>query len=156
MVISGFEWDDDNIFHVEAHEFTPEEVEEVFAGDHKIRRTRQKRYIALGETLDGRLAFVIEERPVYPHSGYTRRVVWLDHKMYEPLQVEFYDRRNSLLKTLTASGYTLHLERYWRPATMLMVNHQTGKRTTLNWLDYRFGNGLTGRDFDQNTLKRSR
>jgi len=108
------------------------------------------------ETLDGRLAFVIEERPVYPHSGYTRRVVWLDQQMYQPLQVEFYDRRNSLLKTLTASGYTLHLERYWRPATMLMVNHQTGKRTTLNWLDYRFGNGLTGRDFDQNTLKRSR
>jgi len=38
VVISGFEWDDDNIFHVERHEFTPEEVEEVFAGDHKIRR----------------------------------------------------------------------------------------------------------------------
>src|SRR6266567_540727 len=42
VVISGFEWDDDNIFHVERHEFTQEEVEEVFAGDHKIRRTRQK------------------------------------------------------------------------------------------------------------------
>ena len=37
MVISGFEWDDDNIFHIERHEFTPEEVEEVFAGDHKVR-----------------------------------------------------------------------------------------------------------------------
>jgi hypothetical protein len=35
---------------------SPEEVEEVFAGDHQVRRTRQKRYIALGETLDGRLA----------------------------------------------------------------------------------------------------
>jgi uncharacterized DUF497 family protein len=62
VVISGFEWDDDNIFHVDRHEFTPEEVEEVFAGDHKVRRTRQKRYIALGETLDGRLAFVVFRR----------------------------------------------------------------------------------------------
>ena len=62
MVISGFEWDDDNIFHIDSHEFTPEEVEEVFAGDHKIRRTRQKRYIALGQTLDGRLAFVVFRR----------------------------------------------------------------------------------------------
>ena len=62
MVISGFEWDDDNIFHIERHEFTPEEVEEVFAGDHKIRRTRQKLYIALGETPDGRLALVVFRR----------------------------------------------------------------------------------------------
>jgi uncharacterized DUF497 family protein len=61
-VISGFEWDDVNIFHIERHEFTPEEVEEVFAGDHKVRRTRQKRYIALGETLDGRLTFVVFRR----------------------------------------------------------------------------------------------
>ena len=62
MVVSGFEWDDDNIFHIARHEFTPEEVEEVFAGDNKVRRTRQKRYIALGETLDGRLAFVVFRR----------------------------------------------------------------------------------------------
>jgi uncharacterized DUF497 family protein len=34
-------------------------VEEVFAGSHKIRRAGEKRYIALGETLDGRLAFVV-------------------------------------------------------------------------------------------------
>ena len=62
MVVSGFEWDDDNVFHIERHEFTPEEVEEVFAGDHKVRRTRLKRYIALGETLDGRLALVVFRR----------------------------------------------------------------------------------------------
>ncbi len=62
MVISGFDWDDDNIFHIEKHEFTPEEVEEIFTGDCKIRRARQRRYIALGETLDGRLAFVVFRR----------------------------------------------------------------------------------------------
>ena len=62
MVVSGFEWDDENIFHIGRHEFTPDEVEEVFAGEHKVRRTRQKRYVALGETLDGRLAFVVFRR----------------------------------------------------------------------------------------------
>lgn len=108
------------------------------------------------ETLDGRPCFVIEQRPRYPHSGYTRRVVWLDQAMYQFLQVEFYDRKNALLKTLTARDYTLHLDRYWRPTTMEMVNHQTGKSTRLTWREYRFGNGLTRRDFDQNTLKRSR
>ncbi len=59
MIISGFDWDEDNVFHIERHQFTPEEVEEVFAGNYKIRRTRQQLYIALGETLDGRLAFVV-------------------------------------------------------------------------------------------------
>jgi uncharacterized DUF497 family protein len=62
VVISGFDWDDDNILHIAMHQFSPEEVEEVFAGDHKVRRARQKLYIALGETLDDRLAFVVFRR----------------------------------------------------------------------------------------------
>lgn len=47
---------------IERHAFTPEEAEEVFAGNYKVRRTRGKRYIALGETLNGRLAFVLFQR----------------------------------------------------------------------------------------------
>lgn len=62
MAIPGFDRDDENIAHIERHEFTPEEVEEVFVGSYKVRRTREKRYIALGETLDGRLAFVVFRR----------------------------------------------------------------------------------------------
>ncbi len=62
VIVSGFDWDDDNVLHIERHQFSPEEVEEVFAGDCKVRRTRQKLYIALGETLDGRLAFVVFRR----------------------------------------------------------------------------------------------
>jgi uncharacterized DUF497 family protein len=62
VVISGFDWDDGNVLHIELHQFTPEEVEEVFAGDYQVRRTRQKLYVALGETLDGRLAFVVFRR----------------------------------------------------------------------------------------------
>ena len=63
VIVSSFDWDDDNIFHIERHEFSPEEVEEVFAGNYyKVRRARQKPYIALGETLDGRLAFVVFRR----------------------------------------------------------------------------------------------
>jgi uncharacterized DUF497 family protein len=62
VVISGFDWDDQNVLHIERHQFSPEEVEEVFAGGYKVRRARQGLYIALGETLDGRLAFVVFRR----------------------------------------------------------------------------------------------
>jgi uncharacterized DUF497 family protein len=61
LVISGFDWDA-NILRIGKHQFTPEEVEEVFAGEHKVRRARQKLYIALGETLDGRLSLVVFRR----------------------------------------------------------------------------------------------
>ncbi len=108
------------------------------------------------ETLDGREAFVIERRPAYRHSGYTRLVTWLDTEMYQPLKIEFYDRKNALLKTLTYDGYRQYEGRYWRPSTMVVVNHQTGKSTELHWHDYRFRTGLTDRDFDRNSLKRAR
>jgi len=35
-----------------------------------------------------------------------------------------------------------------------MENHQTGKKTILNWHEYDFGVGLNERDFNQNALKR--
>lgn len=41
-VISGFDWDEGNILHIQRRQFTSEEVEEVFAGNFKIRRARQK------------------------------------------------------------------------------------------------------------------
>ncbi len=62
VIISGFDWDDDNVLHIERHQFAPDEVEEVFAGECKVRRTRQGLYVGLGETLDGRLAFVVFRR----------------------------------------------------------------------------------------------
>jgi uncharacterized DUF497 family protein len=62
VLSTGFDWDEANVSHIERHEFTPDEVEEVFAGDCKIRRTGQKRYLAYGQTLDGRLAFVVFRR----------------------------------------------------------------------------------------------
>ncbi|HHC73189.1 MAG TPA: outer membrane lipoprotein-sorting protein [Thiotrichales bacterium] len=108
------------------------------------------------EPVDGRPTFVIERRPTYRHSGYTRQITWIDQQMYQPLKVEFYDRKNSLLKTLTYHGYHQYLDRYWRPERMEMVNHQTGKSTTLIWEEYRFRTGLTARDFDRAALKRAR
>lgn len=108
------------------------------------------------EATGGRDAHVLEEHPAYEHSGYTRRLVWIDHAMMQPLKVEFYDRKGALLKTLEFFDYAQYLDQYWRPARMTMQNHQTGKSTELSWINYQFRNGLSARDFDQNTLKRAR
>lgn len=76
--------------------------------------------------------------------------------MHQPIKLEFYDRKNSQLKTLLFLDYKQYLDQYWRPDSMEMTNHQTGKSTTLAWNNYQFKTGLTGRDFDKNTLKRAR
>lgn len=108
------------------------------------------------ETLDGYEVFVIERYPQYENSGYTRQISWLDKNMYQPRKVEFYDRKDDLLKTLVFSDYEQYLGQYWRPGKMEMVNHLTGKRTDLVWKNFQYKNGLSDRDFDRNSLKRSR
>lgn len=105
---------------------------------------------------EGRPVFVIERYPVSQYSGYTRQLVWVDKERYIPLKIEFYDRKNSLLKTLVFRSYKQYLDRYWRAGEMFMENHQTGKSTLLTWKDYRFRTGLTDADFTRNSLKRAR
>jgi outer membrane lipoprotein-sorting protein len=100
--------------------------------------------------------FVVERVPTYKNSGYKRQTVWFDKEYYRVMKTEFYDRKNSKLKTLVNSGYKQYKSKFWRPAKMEMVNHQTGKSTVLEWTNYKFGNGLKASDFTQNKLKRAR
>ena len=108
------------------------------------------------EALDGKQTTVVEYYPAYESSGYTRQVVWIDSEIWRVVRIEYYDRKNALLKTLTIDGYRQYLDKHWRADTMHMVNHQTGKSTAIEWSDYRFDTGLTDRDFDRNALKRTR
>ena len=100
--------------------------------------------------------YVVERKPAYKYSGYTRQVAWIDKDGYRLRKVDFYDRKNELLKTLTVSGYRQYLDHYWRPDIMEMVNHQNGKSTRLEWKNYRFRTGLGEKDFRSQALKRAR
>jgi len=108
------------------------------------------------ETLNGIDSFVIERYPAYEHSGYTRTVAWINKAEYRPEKIVFYDRKNTLLKTLTYDGYQQYLDKFWRADQMNMENHQTGKSTTLAWKDYQFKTGLGDKNFNKNSLKRAK
>ena len=108
-----------------------------------------------GEVSD-RKCFVTERRPLYEKSGYTRQIVWPAIDALQPRKIDYYDRKDALLKTLNFTGYTLYLERIWRAHSLEMVNHQTHKSSVLVWEDFQFQTGLTKRDFDKNSLKRAR
>jgi outer membrane lipoprotein-sorting protein len=90
------------------------------------------------------------------NSGYTRRIVWLDTLEYRTNKINFYDRKNSLLKTLTFSDYKQYLAKHWRADKQEMINHQNGKSTELKWSNYDFKTGLSDSDFNRNSLKRAR
>jgi len=100
--------------------------------------------------------FVVERIPVYENSGYTRQVVWVDKQEYRIMKVNYYDRKNALLKTLTLSGYRRYLDKYWRAHTLQMENIQTGKSTLLEFSDYVFQSGISDSLFTPQRLKRVR
>ncbi len=108
------------------------------------------------EQLDGADTFVMERYPVDKNSGYTRQMVWVEKERYVALKIDFYDRKDALLKTLTASDFKQYLDKYWRAATLEMINHQSGKSTRLDFQDYQFKTGLKDSDFEKNALKRLR
>lgn len=108
------------------------------------------------EVIDGMDSFVVRNYPLYKKSGYKYRDVWIDKAEYRVLKTDFYDRKGSLLKTLTNSEYKQYLDKYWRPMKASMVNHQNGKSTDLVWTDYKFNVGLRERDFNKNSLQRAK
>ena len=106
--------------------------------------------------LNGTPVHRIESKPAYKHSGYTRLINWIDQERLVPLKVEYFDRKNSLLKTLEISEYEQYLDQYWRAGRMEMQNEQSGKSTILEFSDYAFQTGLSSKDFSSNALKRFR
>jgi len=88
------------------------------------------------------------------NSGYTRQISWIDQSVFQVRKLDFYDRKNSLLKTLDFSDYREYDGGVWRSHTFIMKNHQTGKSTELIYSNYQFKTGLTDNDFVKGVLKR--
>ena len=99
---------------------------------------------------------VVERYPKYEHSGYTRQISWIDQTDHQVRKVEFYNRRDDLLKTLTLKDYKKYDEKYWRSHNLHMENHQTGKSTDLIYEGYEFKTGLEDGDFVKGKLTRNR
>lgn len=98
---------------------------------------------------------VLERYPVDKNSGYKKQVVWVNKSNFRSEKVTYYDRKNTLLKTLDFSDYKQY-GKFWRPSKMWMVNHQNHKETILIFSEIKLGIGLTDEDFSQNTLRRSK
>ncbi|MES2673579.1 MAG: outer membrane lipoprotein-sorting protein [Pseudomonadota bacterium] len=100
--------------------------------------------------------YVIELKPVNDTSGYKRQVVWYDANDYYVLKTDYYDKRDSLLKTLVYTGYKKYADSFWRADKASMENLQTGKSTLLIATDWQFKVDVSSEDFSSNGLQRVR
>jgi len=104
------------------------------------------------DVLNGQKVFVVELSPTDQGSAVQR--LWVNQDLYRVERIEFFDRKGSKLKTMALNGYQQYQGKYWRPSEMVMDNHQTGKKTTLNWSNYAFQAGLTDKDFTVDSLRK--
>jgi hypothetical protein len=92
------------------------------------------------ESLDGARCYVIESKPKDPQTrndtGYSRKVSWIDAESFVERKVEYYDTRETLLKTQMIADIREVEPDKDRSLAMQreMKNHQTG-HTTLYRID---------------------
>ena len=125
--------------------------------DMSVPEVEKFTYRYLRDETCGELACTVVERfPTEERSGYLRQIVWRDKDELRIWKVEYYDRKDSHLKTLTLSNYEQYLDRYWQAHDLHMVNHLTGKSTDLNWSDFVYGTEIDEAEFTQTGLRRVR
>jgi hypothetical protein len=101
----------------------------------------------------GKQCWQVESRPLYPDSGYTRRVLLVETDTVRVQTIDFYDRKDALLKTLSYRDYRTHHGKFERAHLWEMKNHQSRKSTLLYFTDFKFANGFSAADFSQAKLK---
>lgn len=103
------------------------------------------------EKVGGQDCWVVERYPKDKNSGYKRQISWIAKSHVHGIKMEYFDRKNELLKTAMFSGYK-KINGFWRPSTIKMVNHQTKKSSILKWTGRKVGISFPDKEFHKNSL----
>ena len=103
------------------------------------------------ESLEGRDCWLLERKPVSSRSGYAREVVWMDKKYKNPIRIEYYDRKNELLKVGLFSKFEKY-DKWWRANEIQMENVQTKKRSIITWNRRELGKSFSRDHFSADYL----
>ncbi len=104
------------------------------------------------EKFKDRDCWKMERFPVDKRSGYKRQVVWSDKGYMNPVKIEYFDRKNELLKHALFKGYKKY-GKYWRFGEIEMSNVQTKKRSVLRWENRKLGAEVDEEDFTADALE---
>jgi len=116
-----------------------------------------KKYIYEGEAKEGELngvsVYIGSSKPVSKYSGYTKLVSYIDKDTFLIKKMEYYDRKNELLKSAVFSEYKKFGDVY-RIGKITMKNIQNDKTTILVWSNEKIKTGLRAKDFHKRYLKK--
>jgi hypothetical protein len=93
-----------------------------------------------------------ERFPVDKNSGYKRQVVWMDKARQLPVRIDYYDRKDALLKTAIFSGFEQH-GKIWRISRIEVKNVQTLKRSNLAVSERKLGVKLDASSLESASLE---
>jgi hypothetical protein len=109
-------------------------------------------YKHLGEEkVNGRPVHLIERYPKEKKSGYSKQVVYLDKGYNHPVKVEYFDKKNELLKVSEFSDFT-KLGKWWFYDKIHMKNVQTKKQSILTWSKRKIEVKFSSSEFDSKKL----
>jgi len=95
---------------------------------------------------------VLEATPKEASSAYSKRVVRIDASQLRVQNIELYDRKGQKLKTLVYTDYQQLDGGYWRARAWAMKNAQSGKGTTLHFVNMKLRGGAGASDFSPEKL----
>jgi hypothetical protein len=93
----------------------------------------------------------VERRPRTEGSGYSRQLLWLDKEHLAPVKIEYYDRKNDLLKVASYRD-TRAFGAHQRPELVRMENRQTKKVSELRAGSRQLGVALDASRFRSQAL----
>lgn len=96
------------------------------------------------------------ERTPKVKSGYSKMVMYVNTKYMNPVKIEYYDRKNELLKVADFSDFKefkVGKKSIYRSNKIHMKNVQTKKESIFEWKKRDLGVNHSERDFHQNSLK---
>ncbi len=130
---SEFSYEDVSSFNIEKYDYKNEEVKK--------------------GKLENKDVYIVERYPNYKYSGYTKQVSFIDTKTFLTLQVDYYDRKKSLLKSAYFSNHKL-INGVYRNGKIHMKNFSNFKESILVWKEESIKNGLSNKDFHKRVLKK--
>ena len=111
-----------------------------FSYEDLVSRREDEKYthklIKEEKTKEDLEVWLIERTTKNKKSSYKRLKAWVSKKYRNPLKVEYFDRKNELIKTATFSNYKQYKvgkKALWRANKVHMINVQTGKKSTIMW-----------------------
>jgi ArsR family metal-binding transcriptional regulator len=103
--------------------------------------------------LDGVKCYKGTRYPKDKNSGYTKQITWIDQATSLVKRVDYFDRKNELLKTAVFDNWK-KINTVYQIGQIIMTNHQNKKQTILKWNERQTNMGLKDKDFSKRKLKR--